>query len=306
MVKKPKRFWRLLFPALILGTVVGLVAIHHEVYRSDGEVITSGKKRGFLLHVPKSYRAGQSTPLVISFHGFGEWPAHLMRVSGWNEVADEFGFIVAYPRGSGFPLHWFSNGMPGEGRKSGEDVQFISDLLDELERDYSIDTNRVYANGLSNGGGMACLLACRLSERIAAIGSVAGAYLLPRSEWNALRRMPMILFHGTEDPLVPFHGGSSKVFPVPFPDVPDWVHWLGTNNGCHAEPVKLPEVGRASGVRYAGGTNAFEVVFYTLSGGGHTWPGGRKMPAFLVGLTPSDISATRLMWDFFQQHPMMR
>ncbi len=306
MTKKAKRFWKLLFLAFVLGAAVGFVAIHHEIYRSDGEVVTRGKKRGFLLHVPKGYRVGQPTPLVISFHGFGEWPAHLMRVSGWNEVADEFGFLVVYPRGSGFPLHWFCNSMPGEGQKSAEDVQFISDLLDQLQRKYSIDTNRVYANGLSNGGGMSCLLACRLSGRIAAIGSVSGAYLLPRSEWNAPRRVPMILFHGTADPLVPFHGGPSKAFHVPFPDVPDWVHWVATNSGCRAEPVKLPDPGRASGVRYPGGTDAVEVVFYTLSGGGHTWPGGKKMPAFLVGLTPSDISATRLMWDFFQQHPIMR
>lgn len=306
MTKNLKRFWKLLFLAVLVGVGVVVVAIHHEVFRSDGEVITSAKKRGFLIHVPKSYRAGQPTPLVISLHGFGEWPAHLMRISGWNEVADEFGFIIVYPRGSGIPLHWFSNGIRGEGRKSVEDVQFISDLLDELQRNYSIDTNRVYANGLSNGGGMSCLLACKLSDRIAAIGSVSGAYLMPRSEWNAPRRVPMILFHGTEDPLVPFHGGPSKVFPVPFPDVPNWVHWMGTNSGCNSKPVKLPDSGRASGVRYAGETNAAEVVFYTLSGGGHTWPGGGKMPAFLVGFTPSDINATRLMWDFFKQHPMMR
>jgi polyhydroxybutyrate depolymerase len=302
MTKKAHRFWRLLFLAFVLGSVVVLVAIHHEVYRSDGEVTTSGKKRGYLLHVPKSYRAGQPTPLVLSFHGFGEWPAHLMRVSGWNEVADEFGFIVAYPRGSSFPLRWFSNGLRGEGRKSMEDVQFISELLDELQRKYSIDTNRVYANGLSNGGGMSCLLACRLSERIASIGSVSGAYLLPRGEWNAPRRTPVILFHGTKDPLVPLEGGPSMIFPLPFPDVPTWAHWLATNNGCNAEPIRLPDHGKASGIRYAGGTNAAEVVFYTLNGGGHTWPGGKKMPAFLVGFTPSDISATRLMWDFFQQH----
>jgi polyhydroxybutyrate depolymerase len=115
----------------------------------------------------------------------------------------------------------------------------------------------------------------------------------------------MILFHGTADPLVPFRGGPSKIFRVPFPDVPR-VHWLATNNGCHAVTVKLPDSGKAAGVRYAGETNTAEVVFYTLSGGGHTWPGGGTMPAFLVGLTPSDISATRLMWDFFQQHPMVR
>lgn len=281
---------------------MGIGIMHHQVYRSDGEVITGGKKRGYLIHVPKSYQPGKPTPLVISFHGFGEWPAHLMKVSRWNEVADESGFLVVYPRGSGFPLRWFSYGEPGEERN--QDVQFISDLLDQLQRTYSIDTNRVYANGLSNGGGMSCLLACKLSGRIAAIGSVSGAYLLPRSEWNAPRRVPMILFHGTDDPLVPFHGGPSKVFPIPFPDVPSWVHWLGTNYGCPAGPARLRDSGKASGIRYSGGTNGAEVVFHTLSGGGHTWPGGEKMPAFIVGATPSDINATRLMWDFFQRHSM--
>jgi polyhydroxybutyrate depolymerase len=202
-------------------------------------------------------------------------------------------------------LRWFCYGQPGDG-EGVEDVQFIADLLDQLQRSYSIDTNRVYANGLSNGGGMSCLLACKLPNRIAAIGSVSGAYLVPRSEWNAPRKAPMILFHGTEDPLVPFHGGPSKVFPVPFPDVPSWVHWLGTNYGCPPEPAKLPDAGTASGLRYSGGTNGAEVVFYTLRGGGHTWPGGKPMPALLVGQTPADINATRLMWNFFQQHPMKR
>lgn len=287
---------------LLAVAALGIGIIHHHVYRSDGEVITSGKKRGYLIHVPKSYQPGKPTPLVISFHGLAEWPAHLMKISRWNEVANESGFLVVYPRGSGFPLRWFSYGAAGD--KRNKDAQFISDLLDQLQRSYSIDTNRVYANGLSNGGGMSCLLACKLSDRIAAIGSVSGAYLLPRSEWNAPRRVPMILFHGTDDPLVPFHGGPSRVFPILFPDVPSWVHWLGTNYGCAAEPARLDDSGKASGIRYGGGTNGSEVVFYTLNGGGHTWPGGEKMPAFLVGPTPSDINATRLMWDFFQRHSL--
>jgi polyhydroxybutyrate depolymerase len=99
-----------------------------------------------------------------------------------------------------------------------------------------------------------------------------------------------------------FRGRTIEDFPSALPAVPTWAHWLATNNGCNAEPIRLPDHGKASGIRYAGGTNAAEVVFYTVRGGGHTWPGGKKMPAFLVGFTPSDISATRLMWDFFQQH----
>jgi polyhydroxybutyrate depolymerase len=305
-VTKRRKYLRKLLALLLLGAGLSVGIMLHQIYRSDGVVLTGGKKRGYLLHVPKSYQPGKPTPLVISFHGFSEWPAHLMKISGWNAVADEFGFLVVYPRGTGFPLRWFCNGQPGDDRKGAQDVQFISDLLDQLGRNYSIDTNRVYANGLSNGGGMSCLLACKLSDRIAAVGSVSGAYLLPRSEWTTARRVPIILFHGTDDPLVPFHGGPSRAFPVPFPDVPSWAQWLGTNYGCAPEPAKLPDSGHATGVRYGGGTNETEVVFYTLSGGGHTWPGGGKLPAILAGHTPSDINATRLMWEFFQKHSIKR
>jgi polyhydroxybutyrate depolymerase len=300
--------WRKRLASLLLlflaGAALGVGMARHQIYRSDGEVITGGKKRGYLIHVPKSYQAGKPTPLIVSFHGFAEWPAHLMKISGWNEVADEFGFLVVYPRGSDFPLRWFCYGKPGNERN--QDVQFVSDLLDQVQRAYNVDTNRVYANGLSNGGGMSALLACKLSDRIAAAGSVSGAYLLPRSEWNAPRSAPMILFHDTDDPLVPFHGGPSKVFPLPFPDVPSWAHWLGTNYGCAPDPAKLRDSGKASGLRYSDGTNGAEVELHILSGGGHTWPGGGKMPAFIVGPTLSDINATRLMWDFFQRHPMRR
>lgn len=291
--------WQCLLLAGI-GLSIGLAL--RRVYRSDGLVVTRGRKRGYLLHVPKGYQPGKPTPLVICLHGFSEWPAHVMNISGWNEVADEYGFLVVYPRGRGFPLRWFCNGRPGDDRKGAEDVQFIADLLDQLHQRHNIDPSRVYANGLSNGGGMSFLLACKLSDRIAAIGSVAGAYLFPQTEWTAPRRVPAILFHGCEDPLVPFHGGPSKVFRVPFPDVPGWVQWLANHYGCLPEPVEIPHIGDATGVRYTGGPNETEVVFYSIRGGGHTWPGGGTMPAFLVGHTPTNICATRLMWNFFLTH----
>jgi polyhydroxybutyrate depolymerase len=66
----------------------------------------------------------------------------------------------------------------------------------------------------------------------------------------------------------------------------------------------LTPVGEVTGVRYSGGASNAEVVFYTVAGGGHTWPGGGEMPVFFAGLTTHDVDATRLMWDFFQHHPM--
>lgn len=297
------RKWLLLGVAvLVLGIGVSAGVLYHEIHRANGEVLTGGTKRTYLLHVPKSYQPSRPTPLVICLHGFAEWPAHLMSISHWNALADEFGFLVVYPSGSSFPLRWHCNNRRSEPKQAQRDVQFISDLIAQLKRSYNIDAARVYANGLSNGGGMSFLLACKLSEQIAAIGSVGGAYLLPWTEYR--RPVPAILFHGTADPLVPYHGGPSGVFKVPFPDIPQWVQSLAEHNGCPPTPTQLPDRGSVKGLRYANGPANAEVVLYTVAGGGHTWPGGAAMPALIVGHTSADVDATRIMWDFFAQHPM--
>lgn len=288
--------------ALGFGLLAGL--LYFEIHRANGEVLTGGKNRTYLLHVPKTYQSSRPTPLVICLHGFAEWPAHLMRLSHWNQLAEEFGFLVVYPSGSSFPLRWFCNGRLNEAEQAQQDVQFISDLIDQLKENYNIDEARVYANGLSNGGGMSFLLACRLSDRIAAIGSVGGAYLQPWAEYKPKRPVPAIIFHGTADPLVPFHGGPSSTFAIPFPDIPKWVQSLVERNGCQSTPTPLPDSGSVSGLRYTGGPSSAEVVFYTVAGGGHSWPGGKRMPTFIVGKTTPDVDATRLMWSFFKEHPM--
>ena len=185
-------------------------------------------------------------------------------------------------------------------------MQFISDLIDRLEQQYNIDPGRIFANGLSNGGGMSFLLACRLSARINAIGSVSGAYLLPWSECQPTRPVPLIAFHGTGDPIVPYTGGRSASFNQPFPVVPDWMETYARRNGCADSPADLPAAGEVSGVRYSGCDQNADVVFYTIQGGGHSWPGGVPLPPFIVGHTTRDIDATRLMWDFFIRQPALK
>lgn len=298
--------WSLyLLAALVFGIGLFIGVIYWELHRSNGEVLTGGQKRAYLLHVPKTIPSDRPMPLVICLHGFAEWPAHVMRLSHWNQLADEFGFLVVYPRGSGFPFRWRSGGRFGEQEEQSQDVQFISDLIDQLKKEYKIDEARIYANGLSNGGGMALVLACQLSERIAAIGGVAGAYVLPWTEYKPKRPVPAIIFHGTVDPIVPFHGDSSGRFSF-LPDIPQWVQSLAEHNGCQTNPVPLPGSGSVSGVRYSGATNNAEVIFYSVAGGGHTWPGGKEMPAVIVGKTTPDVDATRLMWSFFTEHPLFR
>jgi polyhydroxybutyrate depolymerase len=298
---------------IILASLLGLIVLgvliifvsYLFLNRTNGSIESSGETRKYLLYVPESYDPVKATPLIVSLHGFIEWPAHQAQISHWNEVADEDGFIVVYPQGSGFPLRWNSSEISQDGETPSKDVVFIIDLIAELESEYHIDPNRIYVNGLSNGGGMSYLLACELSGRFAAFGGVAGAYSLPLEQCNPGRPMPVIVFHGTEDQIVPYHGSEETRQGYGLPDIPEWVKAWAVKNGCDVNASEeLPAQGEVSGVRYGNCEGGVEVEFYTIHGGGHTWPGGEGMPEVITGKTTQDIDATRVMWDFFQRFPL--
>lgn len=296
--------------AVILGTpllvLAALLLVYLGANRTNGEIESSGRTRRYLLYVPESYRPERATSLVISLHGLADWPARHSSMTGWNALAEAEGFIVVYPAGTGFPRRWESLGGAGESSGAGGDVAFISDLIDALSREYNIDPDHIYVNGLSNGGGMSHLLACVLSDRIAAIGTVAGAYGLPDAECRPSRPVPVIAFHGTADPIVPYEGVQLQRPSRVLRPAAEWAAGWAARNGCDATPAGLPPVGAVSGVRYGDCDREAEVLFYTVEGGGHTWPGGEPIPAFIAGETNQDIDATRLMWDFFQAHPLSR
>lgn len=287
--------------ALLLAAVIGFRLLN----RTNGALVSSGVKRTYLLHVPEAYDPALPTPLVISIHGYAEWPAHQMQISHWNDLADQYGFIVVYPAGTDFPMRWRMSRQKHQDLRQGgtnPDLTFISDLIDQLEGQYNIDPARIHANGLSNGGGMSFVLSCELSERIASVGMVSGAYLLPWDECRPARKLPMIVFHGTADGVVPYYGGPSRSFNLPFPDIPKWVETAARRNGCAEHPTDLPASGDVSGVRFT--DCEADVVFYTITGGGHAWPGGEPMPEIIVGYTTQDIDASRTMWEFFDGHPL--
>lgn len=289
----------ILVALILLVAIGGLSSYLLVIHQSNGSIISSGEKRDYELHVPESYQGDTPVPLVISLHGFAEWPAHQRRMTHWDELADEYGFIVVYPAGRQVPKRWMTHSLTDQ-----SDAQFIADLIDHLQQNYNIDPLRIYANGLSNGGGMSFYLSCTLSGRIAAFGGVAGAYLLPLEDCSRERPVPAILFHGNADPIVPFEGGPSHSFEIDFPVITAWVQQLAEKNGCETTPVSLPAQGEASGWRYTGCETNAEVVYYIIDGGGHTWPGGDSLPRWIAGQTTQDIDATRLMWEFFQQHSL--
>jgi len=285
---------------LLLAVPTVLIGLFVVANRTNGTLVVSGETRRYLLHVPESYDGTRAVPLVISLHGFAQWPANQESVSRWSDLSDAAGFIVVYPMGTGFPLRWAAR-APGPAEAS--DVRFLTGMIDILERDYEIDPDRIFVNGISNGGGMAFALSCALSGRIAAIGTVAGLFLHPWEACDRERPVPLIAFHGTADPIVPYDGGPLGGPGGAAPSVRAWVADYAVRNGCGAA-LELPTRGAVTGTRWSQCDGDADVVLHTVEGGGHTWPGGNPLPLFITGPTTDDIDATREMWTFFQAHPL--
>lgn len=275
----------------------------YETNRSNGTIVSSGLEREYLLYVPRSYDRTRPTPLVVSMHGGAMWPAAEMEVDQWDRVADAHGFIVVYPSGvSGHgPRAWSAGREPGLTR----DVQFVSELIEALRATYNIDSTRVYASGLSNGGGMSFALSCKLSDRIAAVGVVATAIFLPWNRCTDQRAVPMIVFQGTADRAIPYNGGTSWVAPDVFPNIPAWTARWAARNRCRTRPVESVVAADVTRIEYASCVNDAAVVLYRIEGGGHTWPGGGRLPEWFAGRTTHSVDATAAMWQFFQEHPLV-
>lgn len=163
--------------------------------------MTELRLRRYLLHIPPGYQAGNPMPLVLNFHGYSSNAAEQESVSGMSVKADQAGFIVVYPEGTGESQAWHFV----RGPEATADLDFSRDLITYLEAQFSIDPARVYATGISNGAQMANYLGCNLSEVIAAIAPVSGGYP-PGLECNPGRPVPVVAFHGTADRLIPYEG----------------------------------------------------------------------------------------------------
>jgi poly(3-hydroxybutyrate) depolymerase len=190
----------------------------------------------------------------------------------------EAGFLVVYPSGitgSG-PRHWRVE--RGDGLR--KDVRFVAELIDRLEAEYNIDPARIYANGLSNGGGMAFVLSCTLSDRIAGVGMVAAAQSLPW-EWCTDRRaVPMMAFHGTADWQMPYYGGAPGIGSGEFPKVSTWAAKWARRNRCSNRPVDSEVAAGVTRRAFTGCADSADVVLYTI----RRWPylAGRQAAAGVV------------------------
>jgi len=268
--------------------------------------------RSYRVHVPPLTAPEDPVPVVLAFHGGGANAASMAAFSGLDDKADEAGFIVVYPEGTGrLPrmLTFNAGACCGHAAATNvDDVAFTRALLDDLATVAVVDERRVYATGMSNGAMMAHRLGVELSDRIAAIAPVAGPIGL--EECRPPRPVPVIHFHGDADEFAPFAGGRGRgISGTDFRSVERSVSAWVEADGCRADP-EITELadpqddGTSVRVeRHGGGRDGAEVVLVVIEGGGHTWP-GREPRLRALGRSTRDISANDLMWEFFQRHPM--
>ena len=272
-----------------------------------------GRTRTYLVHVPPSYHGAKPVPLVLAFHGGATDAAFMSRFCGLNDKADQAGFIVVYPNGTGeFPrlLTWNAGSCCGFARRHQvDDVSFTRAILEDMASVAAVDGKRVFATGISNGGMMAYRLAAELADRISAVAPVAGTLCLDAP--RPVRPVSVIHFHGTLDEFVPIAGGRGprSMSQADFLPVDEAIRTWVEINGCRREPIitELPKTAddRMTVVRqeYAARRDGTSVVLYVIHGGGHTWP-GRSTRIAMLGPSTLNISANDLLWEFFEKHPM--
>lgn len=266
----------------------------------------NGFERSYILHVPPSYDGTHSIAVVLVFHGGGGNAEHAMRLTGFNLVSDQAGFLAVYPNGTGrfrdIFLTWNGGLCCGYAQKiNADDVGFVRALIADLQSFANIDTKRIYATGISNGGIMSYRLACEASDLIAAIAPVAGTQNVTRCEPK--EPVSIIHFHGTNDNHLPYQGGvgSESLTGVHYTSVADSIQFWLEYNQCPSTP-EVENFADIQHLAYSGCASGSAVELYTIIGGGHAWPGS-GIPAWRGGDQPTKtIDASRIIWEFFVAH----
>jgi len=244
--------------------------------------------------VPADYRRAEPTPLILLFHGSG---SDAIQQSAYSQLPSQgaaAGFLVATP--DAVAGNWVL-ARPGVATA---DQAFATALIADLGSRYCVDRTRVYAAGISLGSQFAAVLACDPANHLAAVGLVAADYLIRPCRGP----VPVLAFHGTADPIVPYANGAkgASVPGVPVVGVQQNLAAWARLDGCGPRPRVgriPPDVVRQS---WHGCRAGSSVTLYTIVGGGHTWPGSPVvLSSARFGPTTETVSATRLMLAFFRR-----
>ncbi|OFZ65617.1 MAG: hypothetical protein A3D92_07765, partial [Bacteroidetes bacterium RIFCSPHIGHO2_02_FULL_44_7] len=266
----------------------------------SGSFDHGGITRTYSFYVPASNVPGQPVALVLNLHGLSTDGAFQSQYRDFKPIADTANFIVAHPDGSMLlgQRFWNYGNVFGS---TVDDVGFLEALIDTIAASYSINPDRVYCAGMSNGSFMSYFLACQ-SDRFAAIATVTGSMSVDMyNSCTPSHPIPAIHIHGLSDGVNPYSGTSTMQ------DVASVNMFWVNQNGCSTTPLitQVPDIdpgdnASAEQYLYAGGIHGHTVELFTVTGGGHTWPGAPVPGA--TDNTCMDFSASKEIWRFFSQY----
>lgn len=264
------------------------------------------RTRTAVVHLPSGAKKGKALPLVVFLHGAGGTGTLGREQTGLGKLADEEGFLVAFPDGTGSRpdrLTWNAWHCCGYAlERQVDDVGALDALLDLLARDFPVDPKRIYLAGFSNGAMMAYRFALERPGRVAALGIVAGA--LRGGDRKAREALPVCILHGLADGVVP-PDGVSFARPLasrpPGEAVETAARFWAAANGHDLLP-RQERIGNTTIRRWTGGTSGAEVELHLIHGAGHAWPGGFFRKYRYCDLPPKSPEASRVLWSFFSRH----
>ncbi len=259
--------------------------------------------RSYQIYVPSIYSESELVPVVFNLHGGASTASgYLNSIGDMRPIADTANFIVIYPQAttdsSGNPT-WH---LGGENSKSTsvDDVGFVSHIIDDVSSIYSIDLDRVYITGFSNGGYLAYEIACLLSNRIAGIGVVAGHMFIDTYNYcNPSHPTPLINIHGTED----FYEGIGVYYLDQNLSNQYWTEYNNTDPDPVITNIENTNTQDGSTVElhtWLNGENEVSVLHYKVIGGGHSYP--NLNPSSSKGYENGDIDSNSEIWNFLSRY----
>lgn len=263
----------------------------HTLGDSTGSIMSGGLKRTFLVHLAPDYGM-RPQALVLVYHGYS-WSSQLMEsTTHMNNEADKAGFMVVFPQGVDSPPSW--NAGIGAFGPTGDadDIQFTRDLLSYFEQNYCVDAHRIYATGFSLGSGMAYRVACALTDKIAAVGTISGAYYPFPGGCQSSRPISVLEIHGAADQLAPYEGNPARRMA----GVQDYLNGWLTRDKCSGTHTVFFNQGDVSATEWTHCAPGVAVVHYRISDGGHTWPGSPNTTRVIDGST--------VLWEFFNKYTL--